>query len=121
MTKGFLIAGTNRHFLEDHSTVVPLYTIVVNYGMSVSSKQIKSRFLRRPSGLLGRGQLVSERPLGPESNKDLRRAVAPRQLHKRGSQANWARSSDSNPSFVNVHITMWQIVKAPAARKTAGA
>ena len=59
MTKGFLIAGTNRHFLEDHTTSSPV-TIVVNYGMSVSSKQIQSRFLQRPSGLLGRGQLVSE-------------------------------------------------------------
>ena len=48
MTKGFLIAGTNRHFLEDRSTVVPLYTIVVNYGMSVSSKQIKSHVFFQP-------------------------------------------------------------------------
>ncbi len=107
MIKSFFITGTNRHFLEDHSTPPPV-TTVVNYGMSVSIKRRKSpRFLPTKNSYFWLGQLVSERPLGPESNKDLRRAVAPRQLHKRGSQANWASSSDSNPSFVNVHITRW--------------
>ena len=121
MIKSFFIAGTNRHFLEDHSTSPPV-TTVVNYGMSVSIKRRKSpRFLPTKNSYFWLGQLVSERPLGPESNKDLRRAVAPRQLHKRGSQANWARRSDSNPSFVNVHITSWQMWQVchnvqPAAR-----
>ena len=115
-------------FLKTIALLSPLYTIVVNYGMSVSSKQIKSHVFFQPkTAIFGWDSSWVKDRWVLKSNKALRRAVAPRQLHKRGPQANWASSSDSNPSFVDVYITRWHrwqmchSVRASPPRKTAWA